>query len=82
MKEAPESKKPADSPDDPVEQRATMEKLPEPPDNVIRIETQDGSGDYIEIVFDRPVEEIRKEIEEEKRQKSLWYKIKRIFKKD
>ncbi|CAM2812381.1 hypothetical protein HEFE104084_03145 [Helicobacter felis] len=31
MKEAPESKKPVDSPENPVEQRATMEKLPEPP---------------------------------------------------
>ncbi|WP_121021190.1 hypothetical protein [Helicobacter vulpis] len=52
-----------------------------PPENVIRIECKDGSSDYIEIVFDRPVAEIDKQIEEEKRRRRLWYRIKRLFKR-
>ncbi|WP_334081382.1 hypothetical protein [Helicobacter typhlonius] len=35
------------------------------PDNVIRIETEDNSGEYIEIEFGKSAEEIEREIEEE-----------------
>lgn len=35
------------------------------PPNVIRIETEDGSGEYIEIEFGKSVEEIEREIEKE-----------------
>ena len=35
------------------------------PPNIIRIETEDGSGEYIEIEFGKSVEEIEREIEKE-----------------
>ncbi|WP_158653026.1 hypothetical protein [Helicobacter salomonis] len=72
QKDTPESKL--------AEERASEDRQTLPP-NVIRIECADGCEDYIEIVFDKPVEEIRKEIEEEERrkQRSLWGRIKRFF---
>ncbi len=41
------------------------------PDNVIRIETKDDCEDYIEIIFDRPVAEIKREIAAQKKAERL-----------
>ncbi|WP_163563933.1 hypothetical protein [Helicobacter suis] len=59
------------------------------PDNVIRIETKDDCEDYIEIIFDRPVAEIKREIAAQKKAERLllnqkrtwWWRLKRIFKR-
>ena len=47
------------------EQREKIEGEDDIPDNVIRIETEDNSGEYIEIEFGKSAEEIEREIEEE-----------------